>query len=145
MTQPAGSFELSIERVHDYELRVRFGEPTLPDLTLDEPPPLGASHGPNPARVLAAAIGSCLGASLIFCLTRAKVPLHGLTSRVVVDLVRNEQRRLRIGKVVVQLRPVVDDPAALTACLAGFEDFCVVTQSVRDGLDVEVSVDPAAP
>jgi hypothetical protein len=26
-----------------------------------------------------------------------------------------------------------------------FEDFCIVTQSVRDGLDVQVSVEPAEP
>lgn len=36
------------------------------------------------------------------------------------------------------------DAAALGNCLDVFEDFCVVTQSVREGIDVEVTVEPRA-
>lgn len=36
---------------------------------------------------------------------------------------------------------------AVAKCLGSFEDFCVVTQSVREGIDVRVRVEPegAAP
>jgi hypothetical protein len=58
-------------------------------------------------------------------------------------MVRNEQKRLRIGTVDVTLSPHMDaDSTQLAGCLDQFEDFCVVTQSVREGLDVRVHVEP---
>jgi uncharacterized OsmC-like protein len=141
MPQPAGSFQLQIERVHDYEFRVRFDRPGVPDLVIDELPPLGDDGGPSPARLLAAAVGSCLSASLVLCLNRAKIPVHDLTTDVSVDLERNEHERLRVGRVSVLLHPVVDDPNGLANCMDTYEDFCIVTQSVREGLNVQVGVD----
>lgn len=141
---PAGSFDLRIEHVDDYEFRVVFDKSTLPSLLTDEPPPLGEHRGPNPARLLAAAIGSCLSASLTFCLNRANLQLAGLTSEVHTELTRNERRRLRIGKVRVLLHPSLPDAGPkVTECLDNFEDFCVVTESVRQGIPVEVRVQPA--
>jgi len=141
MSQPAGSFQLQIDQVQDYEFRVRFDKPSLPELVVDEPPPLGKEVGPNPARLLAAAVGSCLSASLVFCLNRAKIPVRDLTTNVSVDLTRNDRKRLRIGRVSVELHVAVDDPTEVASCVDAYEDFCVVTQSVRDGLNVEVGID----
>lgn len=139
--KPVGAFDVRIERQSGYEFRVVFDKPTHAPLQIDEPPPLGGDLGPNPARVLAAAIGSCLAASLAFCLNRAEIPLAGLSAKVHTDLVRNERKRLRIGGVRVELHPEVaggtGDPAG---CLEQFEDFCVVTESVRNGIPVDVSV-----
>ena len=58
------------------------------------------------------------------------------------QIVRNEARRLRIGKVSVTLHTdlPLGDPA-LASCLSTFEDFCIVTQSVRQGIDVAVRVE----
>lgn len=141
VNKPAGAFDIFIERQSGYEFRIAFDKGTHAPLLIDEPPPLGSDLGPNPARVLAAAIGSCLAASLTFCLKRAELPLAGLTAKVHTELVRNERKRLRIGGIRVELRPelaAVGDPSA---CLEQFEDFCVVTESVRNGIPVEVSVD----
>jgi uncharacterized OsmC-like protein len=136
-----GGFDLRIEHQQGYEFRVVFDKPTLAALDLDEPPPLGQDAGPDPARLLAAAIGSCLSASLTFCLSRAKIPLAGLSTDVHADLVRNERRRLRVGAIKVQLHPSLADGAQdIRGCLDTFEDFCVVTESVRNGVPVEVSV-----
>lgn len=144
MSLPVGSFHLEIDRVHDYEFRVRFDRPGS-EMTVDEPPPLGGDAGPNPARLLAAAVGTCLSASLVYCLSRAKVSVRDLKAEVAVELTRNERKRLRVGKVAVALHPLVDDPSAVASCLEAYEDFCVVTQSVREGLPVEVSVDVQSP
>ena len=98
---------------------------------MDEPGPLGKDSAPNPSRILAAAIGDCLSASLMFCLSRSGAKVSDLKTEVSVELVRNEQKRLRIGKIDVKLRPRLDgDSAALTKSLSTFEDFCVVTQSL---------------
>ena len=148
MTQKVGEFAIHIEQVDGYEFRVRFDKEQYEALRMDEPPPLGRDVAPNPARILAAAIGDCLSASLLFCAKKAKVDVTRIETDVRVELVRNEAKRLRIGAVDVNIRPTLgSDPAALAACLETFEDFSVVTQSVRDGLDVRVTVEPrgAAP
>lgn len=136
-------FDLEIEPVDGYEYRVRFDKAGLPEWTTDEPPPLGRDRGPNPTRVLALAIGNCLAASLHFCLSRHGEAAATVRASVHVEVTRNAQKRLRVGRVQVTLRPSVGvDNAALAACRSTFEDFCTVTQSVRAGLDVAVSVEP---
>jgi uncharacterized OsmC-like protein len=142
--EPAGDFTLHIEQVAGFDFRVRFDKARYADLHIDEPPPLGGDTAPNPVRILAAAIGDCLSASLVFCLKRRGIVVSGLRSEVHVQLVRNEHKRLRVGKVQVTIHPSGPIPEeALKACLETFEDFCVVTQSVRAGIDVGVEVRPA--
>jgi organic hydroperoxide reductase OsmC/OhrA len=142
---PVSQFAITVEQVKDFEFRVRFDNEAFAPLTLDEPPPLGHDAAPNAARVLAAAIGNCLAASLVFCLKKAKVTASDVKASVAVEIVRTPERRLRIGKVDVTLHTSIPeaDPA-LQGCLGMFEDFCVVTQSVRRGIDVAVRVEGAA-
>ena len=49
-----------------------------------------------------------------------------------------------MGALRVQLAPTVAeaDRSRLARCLELFEDYCVVTESVRDGIDVAVEVAP---
>ena len=144
--EPAGEFTLRIEQVAGFDFRVHFDKERYADLHIDEPAPLGGDTAPNPVRILAAAIGDCLSASLVFCLKRRKVDVTGLRSEVRVQLVRNERKRLRVGKIDVAIHPGTPIPEeALQACLESFEDFCVVTQSVREGIDVAVNVTRPGP
>jgi uncharacterized OsmC-like protein len=137
----ASRFSIHVEQIDGFEFRVKFDKDQFAPLLLDEPPPLGRDGAPNAARVLAAAIGNCLSASLVFCLKKANVAVSGVSADVDVEIVRNEGRRLRIGKVNVTLHTNLppNDPA-LASCLSTFEDFCIVTQSVRQGIEVAVQV-----
>lgn len=141
MTQLVGNFVIHLEHVQGYVFRTRFDKAQHPDLLVDEPAPLGADSAPNPARILAAAVANCLAASLQFCLAKSGIQATALSAKAQVQLVRNAQNRLRIGRVDVTLNPQVDAPEELDACLGLFEDFCVVTESVRQGLDVRVHVE----
>jgi organic hydroperoxide reductase OsmC/OhrA len=142
MSEVVNRFALQVERVDGFEFRVRFDKPQYPELRLDEPPTLGQDQYPNASRVLAAAIGNCLAASLTFCLGRAGVSVQGVRAEVAVTIVRNEHKRLRVGAVDVRLRPTIEgDRAAFDRCLTSFEEFCVVTQSVRAGVPVSVQVE----
>ena len=136
------SFTLDIERLDGFRFEIRFDDPAWSPVLADEPPPLGAGSAPNPARFLAAAVGSCLAASLTFCLQKAHVDVSGMRAHVEVGMGRNERGRLRIGQIHVQLEPRLggDGAARMARCLEIFEDFCVVTQSVREGIDVRVDV-----
>ena len=141
MTTPVHEFNIAMEQVDGYEFRVKLNKPQSADIAVDEPAPLGKDNAPNAARLLAAAVANCLTASLYFCLSRSGSPPQGIRSEAKVSIVRNDQKRLRIGKVEVVIHPVGADPAALEKCKTTFEDFCIVTQSVRDGLDVDVRVE----
>lgn len=141
MSDVVSSFDLTLEQLEGYEFKVGFDKPWA-EWHTDEPPPLGKDAGPNPARVLAVAIANCLAASLVFCLAKKGEKVSDVKAKVKVDIVRNEHKRLRIGAVNVTIQaPVARDSAALLACLDTFEDFCVVTQSVRSGLAVTVNVE----
>ncbi|KPK38235.1 MAG: hypothetical protein AMJ69_08980 [Gammaproteobacteria bacterium SG8_47] len=136
------SFTLQIEHVSDMKFRVEFDVASMGELMVDEPPPLGEAAGPNASRLLAAAIGNCLTASLLFCLSKAKVVTENLRSQVTVNVQRNEQGRLRMGsaQVAIAFDATEEAQSRLQRCSQLFEDFCVVTASVRAGIPVHVSV-----
>lgn len=136
------SFTIAMDRVSDYEFRVRFDKSQHADLVMDEPPPLGGDKGPGASRMLAAAVGNCLSASLLFCASRARVAIEGLRTEVRVDYRRNESGRVRIAGMDVAVTPRFSeaDSSKAERCLALFEDYCVVTESVRAGIPVNVRV-----
>lgn len=143
MSDTVHEFSISVDRQQGYVFRTRFDKPGYPELVMDEPPPLGADSAPNPARVLAAAVGNCLAASLLFCITRKGGAVGKIHAGVKVRIARNENKRLRVAGIQVTLSPELDAAALAKAkeCLPLFEDFCTVTASIRQGIPVEVSVE----
>ena len=136
------SFTLDLEQIEDYEFRVRFDWPDVPELTLDEPAPLGRSSGPNAARLIGAAVANCLASSLVFCMRKFRQSAGKLRASVTGTLARNERGRLRIGRFDVEIRiaETATQIKHFDRCLQQFEDFCVVTESVRKGIPVGVRV-----
>lgn len=134
-----------LEQEEKFRFKVSFDNPAVPSLITDESAPLGADTGPNPSRLLATAVANCLAASLLFALGKFRNDPSPVTATVDVDMVRNAQNRLRIGGMAVDIRigQRGADVAMLDRVLAQFEDFCVVTQSVRSGFPVSVSVHDA--
>jgi len=108
----------------------------------DEPPPLGENRGPNAASIVGAAVGNCLAASLLFCLRKSRAHVADLSASVSTTVGRNSDGKLRIQSIDVELAPSVVDAgsARLARCEQLFEDFCIVTQSVRRGIPVNVTV-----
>jgi organic hydroperoxide reductase OsmC/OhrA len=111
-------------------------------ILLDEPQPPGGSPAPNAAASMGAAVGECLAASLAFCLRRSHVPVEGMTANVVTHVTRYEAGRFRIRGIDVDIVPELagDDGAKLDRCDHLFEDFCAVSQSIRQGIPVNVTV-----
>ena len=111
----------------------------------DEPPPLGAGLAPNAATILGAAVADCLSASLVFCLRKVRLDVLDLTARVVTHVTRNEKGRFRISGIDVEIDPVLSqaDAERFRRCEALYEDFCVVTESIRHGIPVNVTIGKA--
>lgn len=137
---------ITLERIAGYEFGVRVEGTAVPAFVAEEGPPLGESRGPSPDALLAAAVGSCLSSSLLFCLEKARVSVDGLHTRVDLEKTRNERGRLRVGSLRVEIS--VDVPNELRdrfeRCRSIFEDYCTITESVRHGVPVEVNLTPSS-
>ena len=143
MSSEQNVFTTKLDRVKDYQFKVEFDLPGMPELLTDEPQPLGKNAGPNPSRLLSAAVGNCLSSSLVFCLNKARVGVDDVKTSVETVMRRNEKGRWRIAALNVKLRPVIreDDVVRSRRCLELFQDFCIVTESVRKGIEVNVDVE----
>lgn len=135
------TIEVRLSQQQDYQLRVSFGD-GIAELTADEPPPLGGNAGPSPVHLLASAVGSCLSDSLLFALRKFRQAPEPMSCVVRADVGRNAERRVRVLGMTATLTLGV--PASqlqhLDRVLAQFEEYCTVTQSVRQGIPVTVRV-----
>ena len=132
---------ITLRQQQDYQFQVDFGE-GIPPLLADEPTPLGSGQGPSPVQLLAAAVGNCLSDSLLFALRKFKQTPEPLHCTVDAEIGRNEQKRLRVLKMTAALHLGV--PASslehLDRVLDQFEAYCTVTQSVGQGISIEMHV-----
>ena len=144
MSETEKRFSVALRQLDDYQFVLDFGE--FGDFLSDEAPPLGGGEGPNPSRLLAAATANCLAASLLFALRKYKNDPGTLRGEVSGELTRNEDGRWRIKQLDVNIELGVDASELDSAdkALAQFEDFCIVTQSIREGIPVAVTVADAA-
>jgi uncharacterized OsmC-like protein len=134
---------LSISLLDGYKFQVAFDDvPGAARLTVDDAKPLGGGEGPDPVSLLAAAAGTCLASSLVFCLQKTHAHVHGLTVRVAAHVATTDVGRPRLSHLEVELSPELDqqDMNRLTKCEGFFQDFCAVTESIRHGLPVKVTV-----
>lgn len=131
--------ELNQER--DFRFAIHFSD-GMPDLYGDEPPPLGNASGPSPSQLLVAAVGNCLSDSLLFALRKFKQNPEPIKTSVAATIDRNADNRLRITDIAVKLTLGVpkDSLAHLDRALGQFEEFCTVSQSVRQGIPITVEV-----
>ncbi|WP_175852726.1 OsmC family protein [Burkholderia anthina] len=125
-----------------FSFEVTFAGTDLSPVLTDEPPPLGEGRGPNPVRLLAAAVASCLAASLLFALEKQRVDPQPVGAHIDVDMEQNDAGRVRVGAMTVTLSvgKTWADLAAATRVLDRFDAYCVVTESMRDGIPIAVTV-----
>jgi hypothetical protein len=72
--------------------------------------------------------------------------VDGLTANVTTHVAKNEKGRFRISGIDVELLPDMGeaDSSRIARCEGLFEDFCIVTESVRQGIPVNVRIDRPA-
>jgi len=135
-------FTIELDQLQGYEFKVRFDLDGVEPLLVDEPAPIGQGQGPNPSRLVAAAAANCLGASLLYCVSKNQPSQGSLRASATCTLGRNEKGRLRITGIDVRLElaATLEQAARTKRCLDLFEDFCVVSASLRDGFPVSVAV-----
>ena len=137
-----GGIHLLLEQEGPYAFRISFEGTGLDALHSDESAPLGGGTGPNPSHLLLAGVANCLSASLLFALRKFKNAPGPIRTQIVAHKARNENGRWRIPRAEVAIH--LSEPAAglerFDRVLAQFEEFCIVTQSVREGMQVDVRI-----
>ena len=132
---------VTLTQQHDYRFDIRFDD-NMPVLISDEPAPLGTGLGPSPVQLLCAAVGNCLSDSLLFALRKFKQAPEPLRCEVQAQVGRNADGRMRVLNMLATLHlgvPVAQ-LAQLERVLGQFEGFCTVTQSVGQGIPIQVRV-----
>ncbi|MFO7991684.1 MAG: OsmC family protein [Thermoplasmata archaeon] len=137
-------FSVNIEHLEDYQFKVEFEKESMGTILTDETEDVGGgARGPPPSRLLAAATLNCLMASLIFCLSKKRVGYEALKGEIEGTVDRVDGRwRVTTLDVDITLNIDEEDKKKLDKCLDIFEDYCIVTQSVTNGIDVNVNVEP---
>ena len=132
---------VNLSQRQDYQFDIAFGG-EVPAMLGDEPPPLGQARGPSPVQLLAAAVGNCLSDSLLFALRKFKQAPEPIRCEVQAQVGRNPEGRMRVLNMVAKLTLGVpgENLQHLDRVLEQFEAFCTVTQSVGQGIPIEVEV-----
>ncbi|MDX1492110.1 MAG: OsmC family protein [Pseudohongiellaceae bacterium] len=132
-------FSISLRLVENYLFNIDFGE--FGNLLADEPEPIGAGEGPNPAAMLAASVANCLCASLLFAVRKYKEDPGEINAKITGTMGRIDGLlRITHFSVDINLGVASDTLQNIDKVLTQFENFCTVTQSVRRGIAVDVNV-----
>jgi uncharacterized OsmC-like protein len=135
------SIHVQLLQKQDYQFDIHFGG-EVPVIMGDEPAPLGGGRGPSPVQLLAAAVGNCLSDSLLFALRKFKQAPEPLRCDVHAEVGRNSEGRVRVLGIhaVLTLGVPAAALAHLDRVLGQFEAYCTVTQSVGQGIPVDIKV-----
>ena len=132
-----------LRRMDGYKYDITFDELPNVKLTSDEPAPVGKADGVTAAMLLSSAVGHCLTSSFLFCLEKSRVKAKDLSTDVELIMERNQKGRWRVKEIKVRMKPLVDsiDAEKLERCKGFFQDFCIVSASVREGIRIDVEVE----
>ncbi|MHA1270355.1 MAG: OsmC family protein [Candidatus Helarchaeota archaeon] len=134
--------KVNLQLVKDMIFKCDMGEMKVKECYIDETNQEEAEMwGPNPTKLVGAAVLGCLSASLIFCLQKKNLKLENYEAEAEVVIARNEKDRLRIKEINVRVSPKSENPDVikrLDQCKKFFEHFCTVTQSIRAGIPVNI-------
>jgi organic hydroperoxide reductase OsmC/OhrA len=132
-----------MKRMGGYKYEITFDELPGAKIVSDESAPVGASEGVTAAMMLAGAVGHCLTSSLLFCMEKSRAKPKDVSTDVDLIMERNQRGRWRVKGIKVRLKPQVEDVDAkkLERCKEMFQDFCIVSTSVREGIPIDVEVE----
>jgi uncharacterized OsmC-like protein len=125
--------------------KCELGEMKVEDCYIDEEHDTEAAMwGPNPSRMLGMAVLGCLSASFIFCLKKKHLSLNDLKADAKVIIARNDKGFWRVKKIDVDIKMDIEDLEArkrADQCAKFFQQYCLVTEAVREGIEVGVNLD----
>lgn len=138
------TYEVNMEKLENYKFIVDFGKKSIPSLLMDETKdiPGGEETGPTASMLMGAAVGNCLSASLVFCLSKKRVNLKNLKTMITLKRKRNDKGYWSISEIVVDLQPEIaeEDRARFDQCVEIFRNYCIVSNSIETGIPLTVNI-----
>ena len=138
------SVEASLKWIGQTEIEVKFPKMESYKLSIEAAPELGGKgKAPNPDRLVAAAVGGCLTLSLLMNLQALRLYPKELNTKVKANVGPDERGLSRFKSIDVEITPGFEGAIkkeSLKKVLDTFQYFCTVTQSVRNGIPVNVIV-----
>ena len=118
-----------------------------PPLDVDEPAQFhGDDRGPSSLEYLCVGIGGCMGTSLVYCLKRFKATFSELKVEAAAEIHHvPPNRMLRVTALHVDFH-ITPDPQTpdnienIQECYEHFAKYCVVTQSVKQGIPFDIQL-----
>lgn len=137
--------EVGIKLEEEMIFRCELGQIKMNDLFIDEQNKKTIEKvGPNPSKLLALSVLGCLAASFTFCLQKKEFSLSDLEGKAVIISKRNEKGFWRLKKINIKLNPKIDNPKMrerADQCKKFFEQFCVLSESLRNGIEINVNLE----
>jgi len=122
-----------------------FGKIDIADLFIDETHKKSTEKiGPNPSKLLALSVLSCLAASFTFCLKKKNFTLQDLDGTAEVIIKRNEKGFWRVKEINIKINPKIDNPKMrkrANQCRKFFEHYCIISESLKEGIGVNLNLD----
>ncbi|GJD59756.1 OsmC family protein [Methylobacterium dankookense] len=136
---------VTLRHIADYRFEVDFGD-FLPRLSVDEAEPIGTGEGPFPEQLLTASVANCLCASLVFALAKYRQRAQGIEAQARAQVERNAEGRLRVTGIAVEITLGAEAASLdrIDRALEQFQRFCTVSESVKAGIPVAVTVSDSA-
>ncbi len=118
------------------------------NIHVDEPESFhGTDLGPSAIEYILVGIGGCLGSSFVYCLLKQNIKIKKL--RIIVDgkmKHKGPKFRLRLVNVNIEIRFSPEDDELneeIKNCIEIFQDHCVVSNPIINGLPIQVNVSQA--
>lgn len=134
-------FEVELNWLKNFTFEVTVNG--FPKFYMDELEPVGEDSAPNPADYLLVSVGGCVASSFLYSTLKLGISIKKLQVKVWGKYTRKEGM-VRVGEVNVELYvdPATENVPAenLELCLNVFRRYCVVSESLKEGIPVTVSL-----
>ena len=113
------------------------------DLLMREPFGIGIDYGPEAVTLFTMSAAYCMAASLNYYLAKARVLPTTLRAKghVEMRLTDEHYRRIKCLDIDIRIEVAEKEHKRLERALSRFNDFCIITESIRGSFPVRVQVE----
>ena len=114
------------------------------EIHIDEPESFhGTDKGPSSVEYVLIGVGGCLGSTLLFCLQKKNIKLKSLEIIVEGKLKHSEPyKHLRLKNINCEIHISIygEESALLDECIKNFQKYCVVSESIINGIPINIDI-----